>query len=149
MVEKKTPGEYRLIHHLSYPRGAGTSVNSNIPSECSAVSYAGIDDAIALVKQCGRGCYMAKTDLRNAFRLVPVSPQDYELLGFSWQGSNYFDRCLSMGGSSSCKIFEAVSSALQLIAEHKFGCSNMVHILDDFFSQVRLMKFVWMLFCSS
>ena len=76
---------------------------------------------------------MAKTDLRNAFRLIPVSPQDYKLLSFSWQGGYYFDRCVNMGGSSSCKIFEAVSSALQWIAEHKFDCSNMVHILDDFF----------------
>ena len=62
LVEKKTPGEYRLIHHLSYPRGTGTSVNSNIPSECSAVSYAGIDDAISLVNKLGRGCFIAKTD---------------------------------------------------------------------------------------
>lgn len=134
LVEKKTPGEYRLIHHLSYPRGSGTSVNANIPSECSAVSYAGIDDAISLVKKLGRGCFIAKTDLRNAFRLVPVHPSDYELLGFTWQGKFYFDRCLSMGGSSSCRIFEAVSCALQWIAEQKFGslsCS-MVHILDDF-----------------
>lgn len=104
LVEKKTPGEYRLIHHLSYPRGSGTSVNANIPSECSAVSYASIDDAISLVKKLGRGCFIAKTDLRNAFRLVPVHPLDYELLGFTWQGKFYFDRCLSMGGSSSCRI---------------------------------------------
>ena len=39
-----------------------------------------------------------------------------------------------MGGSSSCRIFEAVSSALQWIAEQKFGSLSfvMVHILDDF-----------------
>ena len=133
LVEKKTPGEYRLIHHLSYPRGSGSSVNANIPKELSSVSYAGIDDAIYLVKKVGRGSFMAKSDLRSAFRVVPINRLDQHLLGFTWEGKYYFDRCLSMGSSSSCQIFEAVSTALQWIAEHKFGCSDMVHILDDFF----------------
>ena len=133
MVKKKTPGEYRLIHHLSYPRGSDSSVISNIPKEFSSVSYAGIDDAIALVKKVGRGSFMAKTDLRSAYRVVPVNCLDHDLLGFTWRGKFYYGRCLCMGGSSSYQIFEAVSTALQWIAEHKFGCSHMVHILDDFF----------------
>lgn len=37
-----------------------------------------------------------------------------------------------MGCCSSCQIFEAVSTALQWIAEQKFGCEHMVHVLDDF-----------------
>ena len=46
-----------------------------------------------------------------------------------------------MGGSSIFQIFEAVSTALQWISKHKFACSHMVHILDDFFSLwVKLMK---------
>ena len=61
LVEKKTPGEYRLIHHLSYPRGSDSSVNANIPKEFSSVSYAGIDDAISLVKTVGRRSFMTNT----------------------------------------------------------------------------------------
>ena len=76
---------------------------------------------------------MAKSDLRSAFRVVPINRMDHDLLGFTWQGKFYYDRCLCMGGSSSCQNFQAASTALQWIAEHKFGCINMVHILDDFF----------------
>ena len=28
------------------------------------------------------GCALAKTDVRNAFRLIPINPCDYDLLGF-------------------------------------------------------------------
>lgn len=44
VIPKKVPGEFRLIHHLSFPKGS--SVNDGIPSEHSCVSYATIDQAI-------------------------------------------------------------------------------------------------------
>ena len=44
VVPKKVPGEFRLIHHLSYPKGL--SVNDSIPNEYTSVSYANIEDAI-------------------------------------------------------------------------------------------------------
>ncbi|MES9884631.1 MAG: reverse transcriptase domain-containing protein, partial [Sedimenticola sp.] len=132
VVPKKTPGDYRLIHHLSYGPGPDQSVNSGIPKSHSAVSYSHVDDAIAAIKSVGPGSFMAKTDIESAFRIVPVHPDDYPLLGFSWQGMYFYDKALPMGASSSCKIFETFSSALEWIAIHKFGCQNIVHILDDF-----------------
>lgn len=44
---------------------------------------------------------MAKTDIKDAFRIIPVNPADYHLLGFSWDNEFYFDKCLPMGASSS------------------------------------------------
>lgn len=135
LVPKKTPGEFRLIHHLSYPRCSSdnSSVNEGISSEFSTVQYAGIEDAINQLKKCGSGSFMAKTDIKSAFRIIPVHPSDHDLLGFSFRNSFYYDTCLPMGCSSSCKIFETFSSALEWVAIHKLGCSHVVHILDDFF----------------
>ena len=79
VVPKKTPGEFRIIHHLSYPDGS--SVNDFIPSEKSTVQYASISDAIAMIKCIGRGSYMSKTDINSAFRIIPIHPDDYHLLG--------------------------------------------------------------------
>lgn len=62
---------------------------------------------------------MAKTDIEVAFRIIPICPFDYHLLGFSWQGQFYFDKCLPMGASSSCQIFEKFSVALQWIMQSK------------------------------
>ncbi|KAI8484564.1 hypothetical protein Bbelb_376710 [Branchiostoma belcheri] len=89
-VPKKAPGKFRLIHDLSYP--PGFSVNSGIPSELSSVKYATIDNAIQHIKVLGRGCFLAKTDIEAAFRLIPVHPNDYHLLGFYWNGNFYYDR---------------------------------------------------------
>lgn len=130
IVPKKEIGEFRLIHHLSYPDGA--SINDFIPDELCSVSYTTIDDAVQLIKALGRNCLLAKTDVASAFRILPVHPADHELLGIQFRGSFYYDRCLPMGCSISCSIFETFSTALQWIACKRFGVQNMLHILDDF-----------------
>ena len=114
LIPKKVPGEFRLIHHLSFPEG--NSINSHIPQIASSVHYANIDDAIRLIRRTGSCCALAKTDIKNASRLIPVSPSDYNLLGICWHDRFYVDRNVAMGLSSSCKIFEFFSSALEWIA---------------------------------
>ena len=44
----------------------------------------------------------------------------------------YFDRCLSMGCSCSCAIFEAFSTALEWLAVNRFGASGVLHILCQY-----------------
>lgn len=75
---------------------------------------------------------MAKTGIKSAFRIIPVHPDDHPLLGMTWENLYYYDRCLPMGCSSSCAIFEAFSTALKWIATHRLGASSVLHILDDF-----------------
>ena len=132
LVGKKKPNEYRLIHHLSYPDKKVGSVNAGISDSSAFVQYANISDAITAIKQLGLQSHLCKTDIRSAFRILCVSPQDYELLGFKWENKYYFDRCLPVGCRTSCKIFEEFSSALEWIAVNKLGISGMVHVLDDF-----------------
>ena len=130
LVPKKDPSEFRLIHHLSYPKGS--SVNDFIPDYCSTVKYASVGDATKLIKRLGRGCFMAKTDVKSAFRIIPIHPADYPLLGIRWDNLYYFDRTLAMGLSSSCAIFESFSTALEWLSINHFGTCAVLHILDDF-----------------
>ena len=44
----------------------------------------------------------------------------------------YFDKCLPMGCSVSCQLFETFSTAIQWILTSKLGLPHMSHILDDF-----------------
>ena len=101
---KKAPNEFQLIQHLSYPHE--NSVNSGIPVDFSSVRYASIQDAIVFVKYLGVGCYLAKTDIKSAFRIILIHLEDYPLLGMKWQGNYYFNCCLPMGCRSLCAIFE-------------------------------------------
>ena len=90
VVPIKAPGEFRMIHHLSFP--PGSSVNDGIPAEFSSVHYATISDAIQLIKTVGKGCFMGKTDIKNAFRNIPIHPDDYNVLGMFWKGKYYYDK---------------------------------------------------------
>ncbi|XP_069133139.1 uncharacterized protein [Argopecten irradians] len=130
LVPKREPNEYRVIHHLSYP--LGSSINDGIDPEDATVSYQSIDDAMSLIKRFGSGALMAKSDIESAFRLIPIHPNDYELLGFQIEGKFYFDRVLPMGCSISCRLFETFSSAIHWVMENKYHVAGMVHILDDF-----------------
>ena len=103
VVPKKTLGEFRMIHHLSYQEGS--SVNDFIPKEMSSLQYATIQDAISFIQHSPQSVYMAKVEVESAFRIMPVSPADRPLLGFQWLGKFYMDAVLPMGCSSSCAIF--------------------------------------------
>lgn len=129
-VPKRGSSEIRLIHDLSFPKGV--SVNDFIPRELCTVSYELIDECIDLIVSIGQGCLIAKADVAHAFRIIPIHPTSYHLLGFSWNNQYYFDKSLAMGCSSSCNIFEKLSNAVQWIMLNKFKITHMSHILDDF-----------------
>ena len=130
VIPKKGPSEFRLIHHLSYPKG--NSVNDAISDYCSSVKYASVSDAITAIKAIGEGCFSAKTDIKSAFCIIPIHPADYSLLGMKVDNLYYFDQCLPMGLSSSCNIFEAFSTTFEWLSVHCLGASSVLHILDDF-----------------
>ena len=76
---------------------------------------------------------MAKTDIKNAFRIIPIHPNDYGLLGMQWRGLYYYDRCMPMGcSSSSCLPFETFSTAVEWVAHNKLKIDYILHLLDDY-----------------
>ena len=85
-------GSWRLIMHLSAP--LGLSINDGIDPDDYHLRYKKIDDAIAMIRELGPGCSMAKIDLKHAFRLCPVRRQDWDLLGIEWEGHFYVDKRL-------------------------------------------------------
>ena len=96
------------------------------------VHYASFDKAVELVVKAGTSVWLAKADIKSAFRLLPVSPLDYELLGFTFDGMFYFDKCMPMGCSISCSLFEKFSSFLEYKVK-QLGCTSLVtHYLDDY-----------------
>ena len=130
LIPKKEVGSFRLIHDLSFPKG--NSINFGIPREFCTVSYEDYDYFVPMLAYVGRGCYIAKADIESAFRIIPINPSDYHLLGFTMGKQYLYDRCLPMGCSVSCKLFEDFSCAIQWILQRSFNVLTMSHILDDF-----------------
>ncbi len=102
--EKHAKGSYMLLHNLSFPYDS-RSVNHNIPKDKDTVQYSSISDAISIIHHLGSGCFLARSDISEAFRLIPLHPSVSHLMGFKWLNKYYFDKCLPMGCSSSCKLF--------------------------------------------
>ena len=74
---------------------------------------------------------MVKADLKEAYRMLPIHPQDQLLFGVLWKNSVYIDKVLPFGLRSAPKIFSAVADAVQWIFLSR-GISSSLHYLDDF-----------------
>ena len=83
----KKDGSARIILDLSSPRGS--SVNEGIDDHTFTVKYCSIDDALDMVHSLGPSAFMAKADIKHAFRLCPVKPNEWHLLGYQWNGGFY------------------------------------------------------------
>ena len=129
-VEKKD-GSYRIILDLSSPQGE--SVNDGIDRLEYSVRYQSFDDTVDLVRLLGVGSAMVKVDIKHAFRLCLVCPQDFLLLGMHWDNQFYFDTRLPFGGRSSPFIFNSFADALAWILIFVCGIPYVLHYLDDFF----------------
>jgi hypothetical protein len=127
----KGSGGWRRIHHLSYPRGS--SVNDHIPAEWAALEYATVDQAIALIAAQGPGAMLIKRDLQDAFRHIPIAPQDLWLLGFCWEGTYWVDCFLPFGLRTAPYIFDLFAKALHWILDSQATPEfETIHYLDDF-----------------
>ena len=69
LVPKRTPGEYRLIHHRSYPQGF--SVNDFIYPNICSVQYTSFDEAVLMMQDLGPNCKLFKMDLKKCFLSCP------------------------------------------------------------------------------
>ena len=121
---------WRLISHLSYPTFNG--INDFIDPVHCAVRYTSFDRVVEMVSKLGKRAEIGVIDIKNAFRLLRVFPGDYDLLGLKIDDKYYIDKCLPMGCSISCNIFEKISIFLHWLVEKKSGLSTLDHYLDDF-----------------
>ena len=127
----KKDGSRRLIMDLSQPCGA--SINEGICKEDFSVQYTHFDAATDLVFKKGRNCLMSKLDIKHAFRLLPVLPCQWILLGIFWLGYYFVDTRLPFGLRSSPAIFNRFADAICWIIQHIYNIINLIHYSDDFF----------------
>ena len=107
------PGKWRLIVDMSHPESH--SVNDGIEKPLCSLTYASVDEAVALIQTLGKGTLLAKLDLESAYRIIPVHPDDRQLLGMEWEGEWYVDTRLPFGLRSAPKIFTTVADALMWV----------------------------------
>ena len=130
LVPKKEVGSFRLIHHLSYP--SGDSVNDFIDPNLCSVEYTSFDAAVHMIQDLGQGCLLGKSDISNAFRLLPVSPHEFDQLGFYFEGKFYFDKVMPFGCSIACRTWEVFATFLEFCVSRQAPVGKLLHYLDDY-----------------
>ena len=119
-----------IILDLSSPRGL--AVDEGTSKEEFSVRYSSFDDVVSLVHGLGPNAFMAKLDIKHAFRLFPVHPSQWGFLGFCWKQQFFFDTRLPFGSRSSPYIFNTFSDLLWWILINVGGICWIIHYLDDF-----------------
>ena len=130
VIPKGTPGKWRLIVDLSAPEGS--SVNDGVDTKLCSLQYVKVEDAAQEVAIQGFNAWMAKVDIQQAYRNVPIHPQDRWLLGMLWEGRIFIDTIMPFGLRSAPKIFTALADAVEWVLQQR-GVRFVIHYLDDFF----------------
>ena len=128
----KKDGSVRLIMDLSQPHGV--SINDSISKEQFACEYSHFDEATDLVNKLGQGTLMCKLDIKHAYRLLPVRPDQRHLLCYFWEGNYYVDLVLPFGLRSSGSIFNQFARLVRWIIQHHYHIPNIINYSDDFFA---------------
>ena len=127
----KKDNTHRIILDLSSPRNR--AVDEGISRVDYSVHYSSFDDAVDMVSKFSKGCFLAKLDIKHAFRLCPVRPEDWCLLGHSFNNQYFIDTRLPFGSRSSPFLFNTFANLLTWILIFVYGIPNLIHYLDDFF----------------
>ena len=106
VVPKKHYLEWHTIYPLSYSEG--DSINDFIPKDPSALQYVRVDDAIGILKPLGG---KNRPD-KSAFRLIPVHPDHWHLLGINCRSQFYIDLYLPFGHHCALFLLSQLSNAL-------------------------------------
>jgi hypothetical protein len=124
----KKADKIRLIHDFSRPLGGVNQYCSD-----KSVSFPTIEEALMFVKVTS---YIAKIDLKEAYRSVPLSKTCFKLTGLKWcfegesEPTYLLDARLLFGASRSCRVFQALTnSVVRMLFARNISC---IGYIDDF-----------------
>lgn len=75
---------------------------------------------------------LAKADMTDAFKMMPIHPSEWPLFGVKWQSKLFFAVRLTFGCRSSPHIFNCLSDALCWILLNVCKLPFVLHLLNDF-----------------
>lgn len=126
----KSDGGIRIIHDGSMPHGHAMNDYATA-EECQ---YQSLQDALDLVNA---GSFMAKIDLKSAYRSVRLHPSNFEATGLHWdfegetKPTYMIDTRLPFGSRKAPAIFNRLTQSVRRMMERR-GYQVVVY-LDDFF----------------
>ena len=134
LAEGKYSKKKRLIVDMSAPHNNDdhASLNELINKEDYSLQYVTVDHAIKIIQKLGKGSWLCKADITDAFKQIPIHPSLWPYHGIQHHDKYYFFTRLVFGSRSSPKIFDYLSTVVCWILQNNYGIANILHLLDDF-----------------
>lgn len=127
-------GKLRLVHDHS----AGEhSLNSLIPKDVRSGSGDSAQTLLKIITTRGvqfDEVVLFKSDVKGAFRILPMSFYWQALQAVRIEDQYYIDRCNTFGNAASQQLFSAFFSLVLWIAEKVLGLTDILSYVDDNFS---------------
>jgi hypothetical protein len=136
-VPKKTPGTFRLIVDQSRGRH---SLNSMIPKSQVKVKLDNIHDLgtslLAAREKHGaqRKLELFKSDVKSAYRQMPMHPLWQIKQAVTVDGKHHIDRCNTFGNRAGGRIWDSFISLVLWIGSEVKGIHDLYGYVDDDFS---------------
>ena len=108
-----------------------SNINDFIDINTYTVSYCTVDDAYTTTNKLGQGALFSKIHLKNAFRLIPVQQEDWNLLDIYWKSKYYKDTRLPFG-LRSAPLFNQLADAIHWMLQNNYEIHHLLHYLYDF-----------------
>lgn len=135
-VSKDPDESTRLICDLSWPHG--DSLNDHTPQSVKTVTYPSFDQSIRMCLKEGKSCYLARTDCKSAFLMLPLATDQFRWVVIMCQHPTtnvkyYFSmKTVCFGSGTSCFLYMKLSNALAHIFRVKSKGGDINNFLDDF-----------------
>ncbi|KAG9223380.1 hypothetical protein CCMSSC00406_0009271 [Pleurotus cornucopiae] len=124
-----SPPHPAVINHLSWP--PGNSINDGILDSKGHIVYKAVSQAIITIRCLGRSSLLAKLDLKDAFRHIPLHAADYHLISCFWDGAFYKYLVLIFELKSAPYIFNLFAEGLHWMIQCHIP-AELKHYLDNF-----------------
>jgi hypothetical protein len=127
-----SPAKIRRITNLSARHRFGLSTNEMISIDFSTVKYITWHEVNVLVNVVGFGGWLVKIDLAEAYRQLPIRPEDWHFLGMNYNGTHYVDTREVFGDTGAGRKFNNFADAIEWIGHTHAWVEHFIHFLDDF-----------------
>jgi hypothetical protein len=135
-VPKSTPGEYRLVtDHSRGPHSLNSTIaKSQVKVKLDSIRDLGSKLLAVRKKHPKRKLILWKSDVKSAYRQLPVHPLWQIKQAVPVEGQFHIDRCNNFGSRGGGWNWDSVISLVNWIAIKKKGVSDLLGYVDDNFS---------------
>ena len=120
----------RPIVNLSAP--AGQSFNEAV-LDLPSVEMASSKQVAQQIYKHGYGCLLCKLDMVDAYKLIPLKPSQWRLMGFKWLGKYFIEKRQVFGSRSAVSNYDVFHFVVSLICRVLTDTpkEDVPRVLDD------------------